>query len=351
VAALFLGDGAQDAASVAELVSSFLAEATSSLEIALYDIRLSGRAAGQMSQAVEEARARGVQVRVVFNVDHAKPRPVPPPPAVDWDLVKSWGVPFQPISGVPDLMHHKYVVRDADSPAAAVLTGSTNWTNDSWTREENVLVRIQSPALASVYRDNFEELWQKRDVSRSGHQAPVWVDLAEGLRARAYFTPGRADKMVHEIAQAVGAATERLRICSPVITSGPILATLCEVAARGEVDIQGAYDATQMAEVRSQWSENPGSAWKISAFDTLISQVALGAKVSTPWQTGSVHDFMHAKAVVADDRVFTGSYNLSHSGEENAENVVEMVHRGLADLFAGFIERVATRYGPSPAPR
>jgi phosphatidylserine/phosphatidylglycerophosphate/cardiolipin synthase-like enzyme len=351
VAAVFLGDGAQDAEGVSGLIIDFLAEATSTLEIALYDIRLSGRAAAGVSQAMASARARGVQIRVVFNVDHAKPRPVPPPPAVDWDMVKTWDVPFHPISGVPDLMHHKYVVRDADSPAASVLTGSTNWTNDSWTREENILLRIQSQALASIFRQNFEELWLTRDVARSGHQSPVWVDLAQGLRARPYFTPGRAEKMVHEISQALATARRRVRVCSPVITSGPILATLCEVAAKGEVEIKGVYDATQMAEVHSQWSENPGSAWKIAAFDTLISQVPLGAKISTPWQPGSVHDFMHAKAVVTDDRVFTGSYNLSHSGEENAENVIEIEHAGLAGMFAGFIERVAARYGPAPTPR
>jgi hypothetical protein len=30
----------------------------------------------------------------------------------------------------------------------AVWTGSTNWTLDSWTREENVLVTVESDALA-----------------------------------------------------------------------------------------------------------------------------------------------------------------------------------------------------------
>ena len=335
---------------VAELVAGFLDEAGRSLEIALYDVRLQGAAASRLSRAVAAARNRGVALRVVFNVDHARPAPVPPPPAVDWDLVKSWGVPFHPVSGVPDLMHHKYVVRDAGTSRAAVLTGSTNWTNDSWTREENVLFRVDSAPLAGLYRENFEELWATRDVARSGHQRPAWEDLDGGLRARAYFTPGRAERMVHEISHAIAAARRRVRVCSPVITSGPILATLCEVASTSQVDVRGVYDATQMAEVRSQWQARPSSAWKIAAFDTLIAQAPFGAKVSTPWQPGSVHDFMHAKAVVADDRVFTGSYNLSHSGEQNAENVIEVEHPGLAEMFAGYIERVAARYGAGPQP-
>ena len=49
---------------------------------------------------------------------------------------------------------------------------------------------------------------------------------------------------------------------------------------------------------------------------------------STPWTPESVHDFMHAKVVVADDMTFVGSFNLSRSGERNAENVLEIRDRG-----------------------
>ena len=48
----------------------------------------------------------------------------------------------------------------------------------------------------------------------------------------------------------------------------------------------------------------------------------------------SVHDFMHAKFVVADDVVFVGSFNLSRSGERNAENVLEIEMPAIADRLA-----------------
>jgi phosphatidylserine/phosphatidylglycerophosphate/cardiolipin synthase-like enzyme len=54
---------------------------------------------------------------------------------------------------------------------------------------------------------------------------------------------------------------------------------------------------------------------------------------------------MHAKFVVADDTVLVGSYNLSHSGEENAENVLEIEDAALADRFAAFAGQVTSRYG------
>ena len=50
-------------------------------------------------------------------------------------------------------------------------------------------------------------------------------------------------------------------------------------------------------------------------------------KRSTPYAPGSVHDYMHAKVTVADDVAFVGSFNLSHSGELNAENVLEIADR------------------------
>jgi phosphatidylserine/phosphatidylglycerophosphate/cardiolipin synthase-like enzyme len=259
---------------------------------------------------------------------------------VDHDFLRTLSIESRAIPGVPDLMHHKYAVRDG----SAVWTGSTNWTNDSWTREENVILRVQDERVASAFRDNFEELWRERSVQRSGHQPPTWWDLPAGARVRAYFTPGRAEKLVHEIAQRIAVARRRIGICSPVLTSGPILASLAEAIGRTGLEIGGCYDATQMEEVERQWAQLPQSAWKLKAWQTVREGIRWGAKRSTPYQPGSVHDFMHAKCVVADDALFAGSYNLSHSGEENAENVLEIEHPATADRFAAYVHDVASRY-------
>ena len=53
---------------------------------------------------------------------------------------------------------------------------------------------------------------------------------------------------------------------------------------------------------------------------------------------------MHAKVTVADDVVFIGSFNLSHSGEENAENVLELADAALAERLAAFVDDVRGRY-------
>ena len=50
---------------------------------------------------------------------------------------------------------------------------------------------------------------------------------------------------------------------------------------------------------------------------------------------------LHARKVtVADDVVFAGSFNLSRSGEMNAENVVEVDDADWPDRLAAFIDEV-----------
>ena len=72
----------------------------------------------------------------------------------------------------------------------------------------------------------------------------------------------------------------------------------------------------------------------------------ISGKRSTPWEAQAVHDFMHAKLTVADDVIFTGSFNLSRSGESNAENVLELEDPELAERLAGYVDEVRARYPP-----
>ena len=76
----------------------------------------------------------------------------------------------------------------------------------------------------------------------------------------------------------------------------------------------------------------------------MLSGLPWSGKVSTPYAPGAVHDYMHAKVTVADDIVFVGSFNLSRSGEENAENVLEIADAGLAERMAAFVDDVRGRY-------
>ena len=155
-----LRDGGQDPASIAATFASFLSAAEQTLELALYDVHLESENAAPIHAALAEVLARKVKVRLVYNVEFGKEIPVPRPPVLRPELVEALPVDTRAIPGVPDLMHHKYVIRDDE----AVLTGSTNWTDDSWSREENLIAIVNSKPLAARYGQNFDELWQKRYV-------------------------------------------------------------------------------------------------------------------------------------------------------------------------------------------
>lgn len=344
-----LTDGGQEAADIARVVAGFLDGATKTLDLAHYDFNLSGDAKDIVAGAITAAANRGVKIRFAYNVDHANPIPVPPPPEPDVELIATLPVQGVAIAGVPDLMHHKYVIRDSID----VWTGSLNWTNDSWTRQENVVAIVHSEAIAKAYRIDFDQLLSTHDVEKTGFVDPRWDD---GVRA--WFTPGHGEDLSSRIAKIIRRSKRRVRICSPVITTGPVLGTLAQVIADGKLDLAGCVDVTQIREVIHQWTENRNVSWKLP----LLEQVMAGSfsgKESTPYGDGTVHDFMHAKVCVCDDTTFVGSFNLSRSGEKNAENVLEIEDAVIADKLAAFVDEVRARYprvtiGPSgsgpPAP-
>src|SRR5215213_7475412 len=127
-----LRDGGQTADEIARRVVAFVGAAEHSLDLALYDVDLLDAEAKLVADALVAAHDRGVAVRI-----------------------EQLPVETKGIAGEPDLMHHKYVVRDGES----VWTGSMNWTADSWTRQENViLVAERASGLAAEFAHNFDEL-------------------------------------------------------------------------------------------------------------------------------------------------------------------------------------------------
>jgi phosphatidylserine/phosphatidylglycerophosphate/cardiolipin synthase-like enzyme len=317
---------------IARAIAAFLDGAEKTLELAQYDFDLGPETAQIVGDAVRRAHDRGVHVRLAYNVDYRNPIPVPPPSSPDELLISSLPLEARAIPGVPDLMHHKYVIRDTQS----VWTGSTNWTDDSWSRQENVIVIVDSAAIAAEFLLDFEQIYAFDMVSGSGGP-PRWHD---GVRA--WFTPKHGEELSHRIAQSIAQAKRRVRICSPVITAAPVLGALAHTVASQRLDAAGCVDETQVRGVAYQWGLE-GKSWKLP----LLARIAAGAfsaKQSTPYGTGTLHDFMHAKVTIADDTVFIGSFNLSRSGEKNAENMLEVEDAAIADELVAYTDAVRARY-------
>ena len=335
-----LTDGGQQPAETAHAIAGFVDGAMSSLELAQYDFNLGPETAAIVCDAIRRAAARGVRIRFAYNADHANPIPVPPPSEPDVKLIATLPVEAKAIAGIPDLMHHKYVIRDDRT----VWTGSLNWTDDAWSRQENVVAIVHSAAIAKAFQLDFDELWSTGDVAQSGFVDPRWDD---GVRV--WMTPGHGEDLSIRIAKLIRRARGRVRICSPVITTGPVLGTLAQVIADKSVDLAGCVDATQIREVVHQWRMNQNVSWKLPLLQHVMAGPFTG-KESTPYGDGTVHDFMHAKVTVCDDTTFVGSFNLSRSGERNAENVLEIEDAAIADQLAAYVDTVRAKYGPVVLP-
>ena len=226
-----------------------------------------------------------------------------------------------------------------------------NWTEDSWTRQENVVVRVLgSERLAHAFALAFEQLWESGTVAGTGTVQPRPVELDGGAEIRPWFTPGHGDALSHRVAKAIGRARRRIRIASPVLTAGPILGTLAEVVNESRCGVVGVVDDTQVDDVVRQWSRNRASAWKLPLLHAIVEKAGFSGKPSTPWSPDGVQDFMHAKVVVCDDVCFVGSFNFSRSGEQNAENVLEIRDPATADALARYVEEVAARYPRATLP-
>jgi phosphatidylserine/phosphatidylglycerophosphate/cardiolipin synthase-like enzyme len=340
-----LADGGQSPLDVGGEVARFLNGAARTLDLALYDVRFETSAGGLVLASLLAAHQRGVEVRLLYNVDHPGPIPVPPPPETVPAAIEALPVSTRQIAGIPDLMHHKYVVRDG----SAVWTGSTNWTDDSWSREENVIVVVNSPDVADRYTQDLEQIWETENVEQTGFVEPNPIRVGDA-KVRAWFSPGHGEALATRIAHRIARSKRRVRISSPVMTSGPVLGALAEKVSDGRCDVTGVVDATQMKGVYHQWQLNGNSEWKMPAIRRIFGNGRFTGKNSMPYGQGDVHDFMHAKVVVADDHLFTGSYNLSHSGERNAENVLEVEDAALAEELAAFVDEIRALYEAAPIP-
>ncbi|MCB0831062.1 MAG: hypothetical protein KDB64_09070, partial [Solirubrobacterales bacterium] len=287
--------GIGQAEMVADRIVDFISQAERSLVLALYDIRLPDPVGSTVADAFRAAAERGVKIRLAYNDVPADPDAgnflpaVHPPPETNPEILAKLPIETKPVSGIPDLMHHKYMVRDE----AAVWTGSANWSVYSWTRQENVLAVIEQGEVAREYLENFEVLWETGKVELSGHGDPNPIRVGDAT-VRVWFTPGHGEALAQRISSKLGSARQRIRIASPVLTSGPILGTLAELAGINDLDIAGVVDEPQTDRVYEQWATT-GSKWKIPLLTRVIETLPFNGKRSVPWGTGAVRDFMHAK--------------------------------------------------------
>ncbi|HKP53072.1 MAG TPA: phospholipase D-like domain-containing protein [Chloroflexia bacterium] len=357
---LFLCEHCQPPEKVAHYLADFLKSATRSIDFCAYSFHLKRDLREIVASTLRERASAGVKIRIAYDagtqqdeiqVDPHYKADVPVAEGGDAlttpDFVRSLGFPCRAIEGDRTLMHHKYIVLDADTPDARVWTGSANFTDESWTLQENNILTIRSQKLAGYYAYDFEQLWVDSHIEGTGMNDSGEATLEYGgelAHTLINFSPGEGEWMDELIANQIDRTNERLTVAAVVVTSTRILNALLRLKERG-VPIEGIYDYTQMEGVKYQWRQVPPNHWKPGAWEELVQYGNLAGKKSIPYTPTSIHDYMHNKVMVLDDVVITGSYNFSRHAQRNAENLLLIRSEALAATYRDYIHGLMERYG------
>jgi phosphatidylserine/phosphatidylglycerophosphate/cardiolipin synthase-like enzyme len=348
---------------VATRIAKFIAQAQSTIDIAIYDFRLADEAAAIVADGIRAQAHNGVQVRIIYdntaNPDaDAKTNAVPshlesdqkPPGTGSFAHSFADVAQVKGVTGYRVLMHNKYIVRDGASADAAVFTGSSNYTNDSWGLQDNNLLCLMSQQLAGYYARNFNDLWSHGKIVETTGSHDTGTVRLNDVPVTIAFTPGESPAVLKEIVGAIAAARSQLYVASVVLSSGPILAALSEAIDRG-MPLAGLYDGPQMDQVERQWKAANVGADKVNTWQKVAAHLV--RKNSLPFDSqnpSQPHNFMHNKLVVSDQVVVTGSFNLSNHAMGNAENVLLIRNTAIANSYADYIRRLMATYAAASSP-
>ena len=110
----------------------------------------------RLSDAIMAAHRSGLTVRVISDNDKMHDR------GSDVERLSQAGVDVR-IDRSPEHMHHKFMVIDGRT----VMTGSYNWTRSAETRNEENIIAVDDPQLATRFSEEFERIWKLSEPASS----------------------------------------------------------------------------------------------------------------------------------------------------------------------------------------
>lgn len=298
------------------LFASLADTAVNSIDIALYDF---DRAT--VRDALLAARARGVTVRVVGD-DAVAARP---DDGAFYQALRNAGITVVTDAPRTSLQHNKFAVFDNRT----VWTGSTNFSNNAFTRNgENTLI-ITDTQTAQIFSAEFAEMaggaFSTGKTNNTAHEAD-----AGGTRIEIAFAP--TDGIEQRIIAAIASADHTIQVAMFVLTNTAIGMELLAARQRG-VAVEVLLDQVQAGSVY-------GLRDALCAGDVTV-------RVEN-W-TGLLHNKYAVidAGTASDPLVITGSTNwTANAVTANDENLVIVHSAAIAARYAQDIERLKAPIGP-----
>lgn len=297
------------------LFASLANAATTSIDVALYDFNRA-----TVRDALLAAHARGVTVRVVGDDEVA----AKVADGAFYQALQTAGISVITDTPRNSLQHNKFAIFDNRT----VWTGSTNFSNNAFTRNgENTLVMTDTQT-AQIFATEFAEMaggaFSNGKTNNTAHEADIG-----GTRVEVAFAP--TDGLEQRIIAALASADHTIQVAMFVFTNDAIGEELLAARQRG-VTVEVLLDQVQAGSIY-------GLRDALCAGDVTV-------RVEN-W-TGLLHN---KYAVVdagsaSDPLVITGSTNwTANAVESNDENLVIVHSAAIAASYAQDIERLKAPIG------
>ena len=269
----------------------------------------------EIEKAIENAKKKGVQIRIVYEVKENQPPREEMNDFLNTIENKRSDEITENKKLTSMLMHNKFIISDKKR----LMTGSMNFSRTGFSGfNANNIVIIDSPALSEYYTKEFDQMY-----SGKFHTLKTPLDgentfIVGTTKISAYFSP--QDKTVEKaLVPLIENAQSYIYLPVFVITHKKLTQALIDAKNRG-VDVKIILDATS---VRSNHTTHE------------ILREA-GIPLKTENYAGKVHN----KSMIIDDKyVITGSMNFSNSGENrNDENCLVIENSDLAKFYKGWFE-------------
>lgn len=267
--------------------------ATTSIDLAIYDFNRDS-----IRDALIAAHQRGVTVRVVTD-DEARHHIGSYIPY--YQALEDAGIAIVDDQREGSIMHNKYLLIDG----RFLWTGSTNQTDNGYTKNHNNSVFFDSLGLVDIYENDFDQMFINGKFSNGKDPSPVTSFTYNGIPLGVYFSP--EDGGMNALIERVNAATTSIDFAIFFFTDNGLRDALIAAHGRG-VRIRGIWDLL-------------GASSPFSDDEALCDA---GIPIKTENFIGKMHNkFMVIDSISADPVVITGSMNWTGSGDgSNDENTL-----------------------------
>ncbi|HIA04514.1 MAG TPA: hypothetical protein EYN66_21895 [Myxococcales bacterium] len=364
-------------------VTALIDGAQHSVDVAIYSFRDNG-----VFEALQNATARGVSVRVLFESAHKDKND---PEGTMSAKLEDTGADVRYVNKI---MHHKFAIIDGprlsslEALSGILITGSGNWSHSAGTRfdENTVIINGHQEALLR-YQQEFNLLWNySRDLVWNNSlewfaSATISDDMivndpnfdalftSNNFEIKHSATYGPTFTIVNgmntvsdRLVELIWSANHSIKVASGHLRSRPVSQAILErrqadpmleivVYLDGQeyISESGHNKQTQKVEQCIQdagdsESKQQSCMNKGFLFSYLLQEAGVDLRYkyySYRWHY-SYAEQMHNKYMILDDTtVVSGSYNLSDNAEHNTmENIAIYRFNGFPELVSSFVQNL-----------